>query len=84
MRTTLTPNRVIAVWLKEVKRNGWEFAWVKTTEAEYDRAVVVSESDNNLTVEFPKSTGNREKPWKIVRNIIPKRQLLSVRYYKEE
>ena len=83
MKTTWTPDRVIATWLKEVKRSRWRFAWVKTTSAEYDRAVVVMESDNNLTVEFPKSTGNKEKPWKIIRNIIPKRQLVSVQYYRE-
>ena len=84
MRFKWIPDRAIAAWLKEIKKEGWRFAFVETSSATYDRAVVVSESDNNLTVEFPKRTGNKDKPWKIIRNIIPKQQLVSVQYYKEE
>jgi hypothetical protein len=59
------------------------YAAIRTEDATYDRVAVVSESDNNMIVEFPKSTGNKGNPWKIVRNIIPKDRLVKVRYYKD-
>ena len=81
MKNTWEPNRAIAKWLKEIKES--RFAQIQTKEATYSRAAVVSESDKNIIVEFPKSTGNKEKPWKIIRNVISRDKIVSIRYYTE-
>ena len=73
-------DRVVVKWMREIE-GSVEFAIIRTADAIYDRAAVVLESEDNLTVEFPRSTGNKDRPWKIIRNIIPKRRVVSIQYY---
>lgn len=77
--TKWEPDRVIKRWLREIGQA--KFAYLQTDDATYDKVVVLGESDKAYTIEFPRSTGNKESPWKIIHEVIPKQKVLSLQWY---
>ena len=69
-------------WSERMVSAGAPFVQLETTVAEYDRVAVVDENEKNITVEYPRSKGEGSRmEWSIRRDIVPRREVVSMREY---
>jgi len=91
-KTQKPETRMVETWETRMRKANHQFAMIKTTDAIYDRVVVVANLPTILTIQFPKGNSRTKNP-KSVLNVsenftikqenIRKRDIIQIRYYKD-
>ena len=91
-KTQKSETRMVETWELRMKTANHRFAIIKTTNAIYDRVVVIVDLPTMLTIQFPKGSSRHKNlnsahtpsdNVTIKQENISKRDIVDMRYYKD-